>query len=284
MTGVEPVAVIFGVLIAFAVGSFCCVVIDRLPIELEEPNDYGDRFETRPWGEVVGGHSRCSSCGEPVRIRDNVPILSWLLLRGRCRGCGERIPGFHPIVEALVPLLFLGAVWSIGWEWRLLPVLVLIPAGVVVSAIDLRTLIIPTSVVWPAFLLVVAASVFASGIDGEWAWLLTAIVGLLCLAGPLFIMWFLLPSGMGFGDVRLAVLLGWTVGFYGGVEPLAGLLLSVGVLFAASIIGIAVGVIAMGARGRKAKVPWGPSLVGAALLVIYFAEVILGPFSAWSLS
>lgn len=71
------------------------------------------------------------------------------------------------------------------------------------------------------------------------------------LAGPLFLLWFLLPSGMGFGDVRLAVLLGWTVGFYGGAEPLAGVILAVFVLFAASILGIVVGVTALGARGRR---------------------------------
>ncbi len=278
MTGAEPVALVFGTLIALAVGSFLCVIIDRLPVELDEPNEYGDLYDTRPWGEVLGGHSRCSSCGEPVQARDNIPVLSWLLLRGRCRGCGDRIPAFHPIVELLVPLLFLGAVWSIGWDWRLLPVLGLIPAGVAISVIDLRTMIVPTRLVWPAFGVVVVLSVISSGIESEWAWLLTALVGLAGLAGPLFVLWFLLPSGMGFGDVRLAVLLGWTIGFYGGSEPVAGMILSVLVLFLASIIGLAVGVVAMGARGRKAKVPWGPSLVAAALIAIGFADLIIEPF------
>ncbi|HNI35643.1 MAG TPA: prepilin peptidase, partial [Microthrixaceae bacterium] len=249
MTGAEPVVLIFGTLLAFAVGSFLCVIIDRLPVELDEPNEYGDSYDTRPWGEVLGGHSRCSSCGEPVRARDNIPVLSWLLLRGRCRGCGERIPAFHPIVELLVPLLFLGAVWAIGWDWRLLPVLGLIPAGVAVSVIDLRTMIVPTRIVWPAFGLVVTLSVIASGIESEWAWLLTALVGLVALAGPLFVLWFFLPSGMGFGDVRLAVLLGWVVGFYSGTMPVAGVIAAITVLLAASVLGLVVGVTVLGVRG-----------------------------------
>ncbi len=283
MTGAELVVLIFGTLLAFAVGSFLCVIIDRLPVELDEPNEYGDSYDTRPWGEVLGGQSRCSSCGEPVRPHDNIPVLSWLLLRGRCRGCGERIPAFHPIVELLVPLLFLGAVWVVGWDWRLLPVLGLIPAGVAISVIDLRTMIVPTRIVWPAFGLVVALSVIGSGIESEWGWLLTALVGLAALAGPLFVLWFLLPSGMGFGDVRLAVILGWTVGFYGGTELVAGVILSVLVLLSASVIGLVVGMVALGARGRKAKVPWGPSLFAASILGIACAEPILDGFGVWAL-
>lgn len=284
MTAVEAVLLVFGALIAFAVGSFICVVIDRLPVALDEPNEYGDSFDTRPWAEVLGGHSRCSTCGEPVRAVDNVPVVSWLLLRGRCRGCGNAISAFHPVVEIMVPLLYLGAVWSMGWDWRILPVLGLIPAGIAISAIDIRTLIVPTRIVWPAFGIVVMLSFVSSGIEGEPSWLITGLVSLVSLAGPLFILWFMLPSGMGFGDVRLAVLLGWTVGFYAGSEPVAGFVVAMISLFAAAVIGLVVGVTAMGARGRKSKVPWGPSLFAAALLVIALAEVILEPFGLWSLS
>lgn len=284
MTATQWVLVVFGTLMSFAVGSFLCVVIERLPVELAEPNDYGDSFDTRPWDEVLGGHSRCSSCGEPIRAIDKIPVVSWFILRGRCRGCGERIPGFHPMVELLVPLLFVGSIWAIGMDWRILPLLGLIPAGVAVSAIDVRTLIVPTKIIWPACALVVGLSLLSAAIEGEWAWLLTALVGLVSLAGPLFVLWFFLPSGMGFGDVRLAVLLGWTVGFYSGTEPIAGAILAMVLLFSASVIGIVVGVVALGARGRKAKVPWGPSLFAAALIVIALAEPILDAFGVWSLT
>jgi len=283
VTATQLVLVVFGTLIALAVGSFLCVIIDRLPVELDEPNEYGDSYDTRPWGQVMAGHSRCSDCGEPVRPRDNIPVVSWLMLRGRCRGCGARIPAFHPVVELLVPLLFLGAVWTIGWDWRLLPVLGLIPAGVAISVIDLRTMIVPTRIVWPAFGLVVALSVVSAAIEGEWMWLLTSAIGLMSLAGPLFALWFILPKGMGFGDVRLSVLLGWTVGFYGGTQPVAGALLAILTLLAASVVGLVTGVTVLGARGRNAKVPWGPSLFAASLVVIALAQPFLEPFGVYAL-
>ncbi|UDY37959.1 prepilin peptidase [Dermatobacter hominis] len=284
MTGTQIVLLVFGTVTAFAVGSFLCVVIDRLPLALNEPNEYGDLYDTRPWNEVLGGHSRCDECGEPIRAIDKIPVLSWILLRGRCRGCSERIPAFHPVVELLTPALFLAAVWAIGWDWRLLPVLGLIPAGIAVSVIDIRTMIVPTRVVWPAFGAVVALSVVTAAIEGEWSWLLAAATGLAALAGPLFVLWFFLPSGMGFGDVRLAVLLGWTIGFYAGTRPVAAVLLAVITLFFAAVIGLVMGIAVMGARGRKAKVPFGPALVMAAFLSIALAEPILDSFGVWALS
>jgi len=284
VTGVELVALAFGTLLALAVGSFLCVVIDRLPVELDEPNEYGDLYDTRPWSEVLGGTSRCSDCGEPIRGYENIPVLSWLLLRGRCRSCGSAIPAFHPVVEALVPALFLLMVWAIGWDWRLAPVLGLLPGAVVVGAIDLRTMIVPTRVVWPSLGLVVVLSVLATVAVGVPEWLLVSAVGLLTLAGPLFVLWFVVPSGMGFGDVRLAVLLGWTVGFYAGAEPIAGVLLAMISLVLAALLGVVLGVVVMGARGRKARVPFGPSLVAGALFTIAYAPTILEPFRVYSLS
>lgn len=272
---------VFGALLFLALGSFVCVIIDRLPLPLDEPNEYGELWDTRPWSEVLGGNSRCSTCAEPVRPWDNIPVVSWLLLRGRCRGCGERIPGFHPVVELLSPLLFVGAVWGIGWDITLLPALWLVPVGLAVGVIDLRTLIVPTRIVWPAFGIAVALSVLVAGVEGEWSWLLTALVGLLTFAGPLFILWFVLPRSMGFGDVRLAVLLGWTLAFYAGTRPLAGLYIALVCLAVSSMIGLVVGIVALGARGRKAQVPFGPALVAGTLVCIALAEPILEPFGVY---
>ena len=284
MSSTQLVLVVLGTLVYVAIGSFTCVIIDRLPVYSDEPNDYGEHWDTRPWSDVLGGHSRCSSCGEPVRPYDNIPIVSWLLLRGRCRGCGDRIPAFHPIVELLCPLLFVGAVLTIGVDdWRLLPALWLIPVGVAVSVIDLRTLIVPTRIIWPAFAVTVLLCAVAAGIEGEWRWLLTALVGLAVLAGPLFLLWFALPSGMGFGDVRLSVLLGWSVGFYAGTDLVAGAVLALLCITIAAFVGIIVGVVALGARGRKAKVPFGPALVIAAFFCIALAPEILEPFGVYSL-
>lgn len=282
MTGVEWTALAFGALAFAAIGSFTCVIIDRLPVHLDEPNGYGEMWDTRPWGEVFGGHSRCSSCGTPVRPVDNIPVLSWVLLRGKCRECGERIPSFHPIVELLSPLLFLGAVWTVGWGWTILPALWLIPVGVAISVIDLRTLIVPTRLVWPSLAVAVALSVLAAGAEAQWGRLLSAAVGLAVLAGPLFLIWFIMPKGMGFGDVRLATLLGWTVGFYSGTRATAAVVLLLVCLTLASFAGLVIGFVAIGARGRKAKVPFGPALVIAAYFCIALAPEILEPFGIYS--
>ncbi len=278
MSPEETVLLVAGALLFLAIGSFVCVIIDRLPLGLDEPNEYGELWDTRPWREVLGGHSRCSDCGEPVRARDNIPLVSWLLLRGRCRGCGARIPAFHPLVELASPLLFLAMVWAIGWHPTLLPVLWLIPVGLAVAVIDLRTLIVPTRIVWPAFFVAVVLGVAVAGLEGQWDWLLTALVSLLAFAGPLFILWFALPRAMGFGDVRLATLLGWTMGLYAGSRPIAGLYLAFICLAVSSAIGLVVGVVALGARGRKAQVPFGPALVAGTFVCIALAPEILEPF------
>lgn len=284
MSTTQVVLVILGTLAYFAVGSFTNVVIDRLPVHLAEPNKFGEEWDTRPWGEVFAGRSRCSGCGTDIVWHQNVPVVSWLALRGRCATCGVAIPGYTPVVELLCPLLFLGAVATIGIDdWRLLPALWLIPVGVAIAVIDLRTLIVPTRIVWPAFFVAVALSVLTAAIEGGWGWLLSAAVGVAVLAGPLFALWFLLPTGMGFGDVRLTVLLGWYLGFYSGVRPVAAVILALIALVIASLVGIVLGVVVLGARGRKAKVPFGPALVIAAFVCVALAPEILDPFDVFSL-
>jgi leader peptidase (prepilin peptidase) / N-methyltransferase len=276
---VTTALVALGALFFLAIGSFTCVVIDRLPVFLGEPNEYGDLWDTRPWAEVLGGRSRCSSCGIDVRPVDNIPILSWLLLRGRCRGCDETIPAYHPVVEALCPLLFLGAVWAIGTgDWRLLPALWLIPVCVCIAVIDLRTLIVPTRIVWPAFGVSVVLTAVAAGLEGQWDLLVGAALGVVALAGPLFLIWFIHPRGMGFGDVRLSVLLGWNVGFFAGTGPVAAVVAALFALFLAALVGVVLGVVVLGARGRAAQVPFGPALVTAAFVCVAFTAPLLEPF------
>jgi leader peptidase (prepilin peptidase) / N-methyltransferase len=285
LTTTQVVLVVAGTFLYLLIGSFICVIIDRLPVQLDEPNEYGDSWETRPWREVLGGRSRCSTCGDPVRPVDNIPVVSWLVLRGRCRGCGERIPAFHPLVELACPLLFLGAVWAIGIDdWRLLPVLWLIPVGVAVAVIDQRTLIVPTRIIWPSFAVSMLLTVLAAGLEGEWRWLSSAAIGLAVLAGPLFAIWFIHPRGMGFGDVRLTVLLGWNIGFFAGTRPVAPIVLTMISLFVAAVVGIVLGVVVMGARGRKAQVPFGPALIISAFVCIALAEQILDPFDVYRLT
>ncbi len=278
MTGAEWALVLLGALGFLAIGSFTNVVIDRLPVALDEPNEHGELWETRPWSEVFGGRSRCSDCGAAVRPVDTIPVVSWLLLRGRCRPCGAPIPAFHILVEVSVPLLSFGALWAIGPHWSLLSALWMIPVGVAVSVIDLRTLMVPTSIVWPAFLVSIVLCALAAGIEGQWGWLLSALVGAAALAVPLSLIWFAVPHGMGFGDIRLAALLGFTLGFYAQGSLWGAVFLSVLCLGGAAVLGVLMGVVALGARGRGAKVPFGPALVAGAFLCIAFSEQILDAF------
>ncbi len=276
----QTVLIVFGILAGFAVGSFACVVIERMPVMLDEPK-HGDLWDTRPWGEVLGGHSRCSSCGNPIRPVDKIPFLSWLVLRGKCRNCDERIPAFHPLVELAVPAIGVLVVLAYGWGWRVVPVLWLVPVAVVIAAIDLRTYIVPTRVVWPAFGVSVVLSVIAALVEGEPVWLLGGVVGALTLCVPLGLIWFAMPSGMGFGDVRLVVLLGWTVGFAAvdvGRGWITALFVAVIALALSAVTGIVFSLIGVTARGRQAKVPFGPSLVLGALVCIMFATEILDFF------
>ena len=278
MTGAEWALVLFSALGFLAIGSFTNVVIDRLPLALDEPNEHGELWETRPWSEVLDGRSRCSDCGTGLRPADAIPVVSWLLLRGRCRACGTRIPAFHILVEVSVPLLFLGALWAIGPHWSLLPALWLIPVGAAVAVIDLRTLMVPTSIVWPALVVSIGLCVVAAGLEAEWGWLLSALVGLAALAGPLFLVWFAVPHAMGFGDIRLATLLGFNVGFYAQGSLWGAAFLSVLCLGGSAILGVLMGVFALGVRGRGANVPFGPALVAGAFVCIAFATPILDAF------
>lgn len=274
------VLAVVGVLAGAAVGSFGCVIIERLPVRLDEPNEWGDDYDTRPWSEVLGGESRCSDCGEGIRWVHKIPVLSWILLRGRCRSCGASIPAFHPIVEFLVPAVGVAVVWAFGWDWRVLPLLWLVPVGIIIAAIDIRTLIVPTRIVWPAFFVSVALSLAAAAVEGEWDWLRGGLIGLLLVAGPLALLWFALPSAMGFGDVRLATLLGWTVGFctIDGHWNTA-LFTSVSVLAVGSVLGIVFGMGALMTQGRKARVPFGPPLVVATLVLSALGQTILDGFA-----
>lgn len=275
MSSGEILMLVLGGVGFLALGSFMCVVIDRLPLALDEPNEFGETWDTRPWNEVMGGRSRCSSCGDAVRATDNIPIVSWLILRGRCRKCGERIPGFHPWVEVVVPALFVGAVLLLGVDWSLLPALWLIPVGVAISVIDLRTLIVPTRIVWPAFSVSVLLVVAATAIEGDWDLLLGAAVGLAVFAGPLFVIWFIMPASMGFGDVRLAVLLGFVLGFYAQGSVLGAVFLSVLCIGMSAVLGVLLGLVALGARGRKAKVPFGPAMVAGTMVCIGLSGPII---------
>jgi len=277
MTSQEIVLLVGAILISFVIGSFTNVIIDRLPLRLDEPNKFGEEYDVRPWPEVLGGRSRCSSCGEPVRPIDNIPVVSWLVLRGKCRGCGDRIPAFHLLVELVVPALTATAIAVVGVNAQLPMALWLIPVAVAVAFIDHRTLIVPTKLIWPAFGVSVVVAIIVALIEGHADWLWGGAVGIGVLAGPLFLIWLVHPRGMGFGDVRLTVLLGWHVGFaalVAGGRLTTAVFLAVCCMAIASVAGI-IYALASGLAGKH--VPFGPTLSAAALATVFLASRIVAP-------
>ena len=203
----EPIT--FAGVLGAVVGSFLNVVAYRMP-----------RRES-----LLRPGSRCTSCGTPVKPYDNIPILSYLLLRGRCRHCGVRISPQYPLVEALTGALFAGA----AIVFHRLPVAALVAPFlglmVAVAFIDARHRVIPNRIVFPSLILFAAAVVGVALAAGGLS-LATAGLGLLAYAGVLFVIALLFPGGMGMGDVKLAALIGLVLGALGwryvGVAALLG--------------------------------------------------------------
>ncbi len=261
--------------VGLALGSFLNVIVDRLPVLRTEPDEMGSMYESRPWSEVLGGRSRCSECGTALGARDLVPVVSWAVLRGRCRTCGARIGAFHLVVEVAVPVLLI-LTWAIvGWTWDFAIIASFVLMAVPLAAIDIRTYTLPKALVWPGTGLVVAVTLVAAVASADMAMVLQAIIGSATVTLPLFLLWFIHPSGQGFGDVRLAVVLGWVVGATSQGDSLLNACFRGWIcLLIAAAVGL-VGAIPMAmARGLKARIPFGPFLVIGALVCSIGAEWI----------
>jgi leader peptidase (prepilin peptidase)/N-methyltransferase len=235
------------------VGSFMTVAVYRLP-----------KGES-----VVRPRSRCTACGAEIGARDNVPVLSWLLLRGRCRRCGERISVEYPLLElAAAGLVVLAAIrYPDPWQAVLVGGLLALMPGI--ALIDLRHRIIPNRLTYPALvsfaLVIVLAWLSDDAVD-----LARAGIGLLLYGGILFVV-AAVSRGMGMGDVKLAGVIGLVLGSLG--------LRFVGVAAGAAIVlgGLgAIGALAMG-RGRKSAIPFGPYLAAGAVVSGLWGE----PLAAW---
>ncbi len=241
-------------LLGLAIGSFLNVVIWRVP-----------RDES-----VVSPPSACPSCGHPIRPVDNIPVVSWLLLRGRCRDCGERISPRYPLVELGTAVLFGLTAWHFGPVWHLPAFLYLAAIAVALALIDLDVHRLPDAIVVPSYPVAAVLLVAGALLEGEPGVLLRALLGGVALLAFYFVLVLIYPSGMGLGDVKLAGVLGMYLGFLGWGPLVAG-------AFLAFLLGGLVGGVLMVLRraGRKSKIPFGPFMLIGAGLAIFVGEPIV---------
>jgi leader peptidase (prepilin peptidase)/N-methyltransferase len=244
---VNAAAAVVAFVPGLAIGSFLNVVTARVP-------------EGR---SVVRPPSACPSCGAQIAARDNIPLLSWALLRGRCRHCGATISWRYPAVELLTALLFAGCGLAFGFTFEALIAAFFCAVLVAVSVIDIERYIIPNRIVLPAAVIVLAAQTLRDP-SPEWA-----IAG---FGAALFLLIAALayPAGMGMGDVKLALLLGFELGRTVPVGMLAG--------FIAALVPSAVLLARHGSAARKMRIPFGPFLALGGVVALFWGDAILDAY------
>ncbi len=238
------------------IGSFLNVVIHRIPT-----------------GEsLVTPGSRCPSCGTPIRPLHKVPVLSWLALRGRCAACSVRISVRYPLVELGTTVLFVVLVARLDQLGQLaaVPAFLFFGAlGIALSVIDLDHRRLPDRLVLPAYPVLAVLLTAAAWSRGDWGSLLRAVLGGLALYAFFFAVVLIHPAGMGFGDVKLAGLLGGVLAYLSWATLIIG-------AFAGFLLGAVAGIalMASGRAGRKSALPFGPFMVLGALLALFIAQPI----------
>jgi leader peptidase (prepilin peptidase)/N-methyltransferase len=230
-----------------ALGSFLNVVAARVPLRRS----------------IVRPPSACMACGNQIRWYDNVPLLSYALLRGRCRNCKARIRLVYPAVELLTALLLAGCVLAFGLTAKAAIAAFFCAVLVAVSAIDLEHRIIPNRIVLPALVVVLVANT-ARELSPEWT------LAALGASGFLFAAALAYPAGMGMGDVKLALLMGAALGRTVSVALMAGLL-------AAMVPGLVL-IARHGAKARKMGIPFGPFLALGSVVALFWGREILDAY------
>jgi leader peptidase (prepilin peptidase)/N-methyltransferase len=232
---------------ALALGSFLNVVAARVPLRRS----------------VVKPASACMSCGTELAWRDNLPVLSWLLLRGRCRSCGTGISALYPAVELATAGLVAACFVVFGLTGKAFVASFFCVVLVVLSAIDLQHRIVPNRIVLPAALIVLVAQTVLEP-SPEWA------LGALGASGFLFIAALAYPAGMGMGDVKLALLLGAMLGRYVGVGLMLGMI--------AALVPSVVLLARHGSAARKMGIPFAPFLALGAVIALFVGQPLLDAY------
>ena len=268
-----PLAAGFGLLL----GSFLNVVILRTPPRLawgwqrdaRDILELPEVYDPPPPGIVVE-RSHCPHCKHQLSWYENIPVLSWLALRGRCRSCGTKIAVQYPLVELLTMLLMVACVWRFGFGWQGFGAMVFTGFLITLSGIDLRTQLLPDQLTLPLMWLGLIASADQLYFGAKPA-LLGAVAGYLSL----WSVWWLFKQitgkeGMGHGDFKLLAAIGAWVGL-SGVLP---------TILLSSLVGAIIGSIwlAMKGRDRATPIPFGPYLAVAGWVTFFWGEQIVGAY------
>jgi leader peptidase (prepilin peptidase)/N-methyltransferase len=233
------------------IGSFLNVCIYRIPAGVS----------------IVHPPSRCPACGSSIRWYQNVPILSYLLLRGKCADCGVRISARYPLVEALTGLLFALVLYRIGFQWATLVYWLFAAALIVITFIDFDHQIIPDMISLPGI-----AVGFLCSFAVPWISWTDSLLGILAGGGSLYLVAVVYEQlakkeGMGGGDIKLLAMIGAFLGWK-AVLP---------VIFFSSLMGTLVGVPVMLIKkaGSKLAIPFGPFLAAAALFYLFWGAALI---------
>ncbi len=236
------------------VGSFLNVCIYRLPREMS----------------IVRPPSSCPVCKEPIRPWDNIPILSYLILGGKCRHCRTRIPLRYPLVEFLNGLAWLAVLWRYGLTPGSLLLMVFFSAFIVITFIDLDFQIIPDLITIPGAVIALLGGIlllddpFNRGLSLGWQ---DSLIGAALGFGLFYLIALLSRGGMGGGDIKMMAMVGALTGW-------KGVLLTT---FIGSLTGSIIGIflVIFRGKGRKSKVPFGPFLALGTVVTILFGQEIL---------
>jgi leader peptidase (prepilin peptidase)/N-methyltransferase len=251
-----PVLALFAALaFGLCIGSFLNVVIARLP----------------EGKSLVFPPSTCPRCGHRIAWFDNIPVLSWLLLRCRCRNCEAPISWRYPAGEAITAALFVAAFLRFGITADLVVALIFLCGLVAITGIDLDRQIIPDVITLPG----IAVGFILNLATGRVSWL-DAVLGILVGGGIFFIIILISPAGMGGGDLKLGAMMGAFLGWQLGLLAILLGVLSGGL--------VTVCLLALGRKGRKDAVPFGPFLaLGGALSMLWGRSILAWYFARFGL-
>jgi leader peptidase (prepilin peptidase)/N-methyltransferase len=267
-----PLAVALCALVGLFIGSFLNVVIHRLPKILEREwqaqaaDLRGEPLPDAPRFNLATPRSRCPHCGHQISALENIPVISYLILRGKCRHCSAPIGCRYPAIEILTAALSGYVAWHFGWSWAAAGALLLVWFLIALTFIDLDTQLLPDNLTLPLIWLGLLFN-----IDGHFAPLEQAVIGAVAGYLALWCVFWLFKlvtgkEGMGYGDFKLLAALGAWLGW-----PMLPL-----IILLSSLVGAICGIlmIILARHGRQVPIPFGPYLAAAGVIALFWGEAI----------